>query len=198
MPPLLTIGHSNHSIDRFLELLKAHDVTAVADIRSVPYSASQPQFNRESLSPLLDTHGIAYVFLGEELGVNAPDTSCRVGGRVDFTRVVQSEAFLQGVHRLQDGMQRFRIAVMCSEGEPLNCHRSVLLARHFTALGVPVQHILPDGRSEAHEQTLERMLQAHELSEADLFRTPQQAIEDAYRIHGDRLPSNRPENQADS
>lgn len=198
MTPLLTIGHSNHPIDRFLELLRIHDVTAVADIRSVPYSASQPQFNREILATLLDKHGIAYVFLGEELGVNAPDHSCRVGGRVDFTRVAQSEVFLQGVQRLQDGMERFRVAVTCSEGEPLNCHRSVLLARYFTALGVPVQHILPNSRLEAHEQTLERMLQAHELAEADLFRTRQQAIEDAYRIHGDRLRSNRPEIPEDS
>jgi uncharacterized protein (DUF488 family) len=191
MTTLLTIGHSNHSIERFLEMLKSFNVTAVADMRSVPYSSAQPQFNREALAAVLGRSGITYVFMGDELGLGAFDIHCYVDGKVDFTRVAESQIFLKGVRRIQDGLEKYRLAMMCSEGDPLQCHRSVLLARYFTALGIQVQHILPDGRLEAHDDTVDHMLHAFGLAEADMFRTPEQAVDDAYRLQGQRLPSNR-------
>jgi len=193
MTTLLTIGHSNHPIERFVALLETYGVTAVADMRSVPYSRAQPQFNRELLQSVLVRSRIGYVFLGEDLGIAAPDWRCRVDGRVDFTRVARSEAFLRGVQKVEAEMRRYRLTMMCSEGEPLQCHRSILLSRHLAATGVQVQHILPDGGMESQEQIVERMLQQLGLAEVDMFRTREQAIEDAYRICGERLPSNRPE-----
>src|ERR1700741_237075 len=187
MATLLTIGHSNHPIERFVDLLQIYTVGAVADMRSVPFSKAQPQFNQQPLAAVLGRSGISYVYLGEELGINAPSDECYVGGMVDYTRVARTAVFLKGVERVTTGMRKYQVAMMCSEGDPLQCHRSVLLSRHVVEIGIDVQHVLPDGSLESHGQTVERMLKALHLDEADMFRTQQQAIEDAYRLQGSRL-----------
>lgn len=184
---VLTIGHSTHDLLTLVRLLRQHEVTAVADVRSIPVSRYTPQFNRGSVERGLYEAGIKYVFLGKELGARTEDTSCYIDGRVQYGRLAQSPAFVSGVERLMMGAQIERIAVMCAEGEPLDCHRTVLVARVLTEHGVKVDHIHGDGRLESHAAAMERLMARFGLADADLFRTPAERLDEAlsrqeYRI----------------
>lgn len=119
---LYSIGHSNHSIERFLELLGQHGIEAIADVRSSPYSRHSPQFNREVLEIALKEREIAYVFLGMELGARRHEQDCYTDGRVDYERIPATEAFQHGISRLIDGASRMRVAMLCAEKDPLTCH----------------------------------------------------------------------------
>ena len=167
--PVFTIGHSTHTIDEFIALVKRHAVDVVADVRSMPYSRVAPQFNREALRRALRLEGIRYVFLGEELGGRPADPSCYENGQVRYERLAQTERFKYGIERVIRGANRYRIALMCTEKEPLECHRTLLVARALHDRGVDVRHILADGRLEAHEMTMERLLDLLGLRQVDLF-----------------------------
>ena len=155
---ILTIGHSTHSLEAFVNLLKAHSVGAVADVRSTPYSRYSPHFNRESLRSTLQQHQIRYVFLGRELGARSDDPACYENGRVQYNRLAQTELFQRGIERVESGSNAYRIALMCAEKDPLDCHRSILVAQALYRNGTPVQHILADGRLEDHESSITRLL----------------------------------------
>lgn len=127
-PNVLTIGHSNHPIERFIGLLKQDGVTAVADVRSAPFSRHNPQFNKDSLQQSLSEAGIAYIFLGKELGARSNDRSCYEDGRVQYERLARTDLFLDGIERVRKGAEQYRIALMCAEKEPLECHRTLLVA----------------------------------------------------------------------
>src|SRR4051794_8116259 len=99
----MTIGHSTHSAARFVELLRQHHVTAVADVRSSPYSRHVPQFNRETLRSMLRENEIHYVFLGKELGARSTDPSCYVDGRVQYGRLATTSEFMEGIARILAG-----------------------------------------------------------------------------------------------
>ncbi len=157
--PVLTIGHSAHPIEAFVELLKRHAVNVLADVRSAPYSRFHPQFNREALATALEGAGIQYVFLGRELGARSDDPACYESGRVQYDRLERTDLFQQGLERVIRGAGRYRVALMCAEKEPLDCHRTLLVARALVRRGVCVQHILPDGRLEEHANTLRRLLE---------------------------------------
>lgn len=187
MDTVYTIGHSNYPPERFLELLQRHAVTAVGDVRSHPYSRMNPQFNRENLKRLLAAAGIAYVFLGRELGARSEDPACYSGGKVQYDRVARTEFFRQGLDRVSEGMRTHRLALMCAEKEPLECHRTILVSRELRARGVAVVHILEDGALESHEDTLARLREKLRLPEYDLFRSPEEVNEDAYRMQAGRI-----------
>src|SRR5262249_48596390 len=122
-----TIGHSNHPIQDFLDLLRRHGITAVADVRSTPYSRFNPQFRRAKLQASLAEVGIQYVFLGAELGARSQDPSCYdADGRVSYARLAKTELFRSGIERLITGSSQYRISIMCAEREPLECHRTIL------------------------------------------------------------------------
>src|SRR6266542_2756174 len=124
-PRILTIGHSNHSLERFFELLQAHGVTAVADVRSRPYSARLRQFNRESLAGALLERGIRYTFFGKELGGRPEDLSCYENGKLRYDRLAETAVFQSGLERALRGAEGDRLALMCAEKEPLACHRAL-------------------------------------------------------------------------
>ena len=155
---VLTIGHSSHSLEVFVNLLKAHGVGAVADIRSKPYSGYSPHFNRESLRSALRRYQIRYVFLGRELGARSDDPSCYENGRIQYRLLAQTELFRKGIERVESGSGTYRIALMCAENDPLECHRAILVAPALCRNGTPVQHILADGRLEGHESSIKRLL----------------------------------------
>jgi uncharacterized protein (DUF488 family) len=155
-PPVFTIGHSNHPIDRFFDLLRTAAITAVADVRSIPYSRRWPQFSRPALERSLAGAGIAYVFLGAELGGKRDDPALLREGRPDYELIAATPEFARGLARVIDGSARHRIALMCAEREPLECHRFLLVARHLAARGVPLRHILADGSIEEHAETERR------------------------------------------
>ena len=185
---IYTIGHSNHPIDRFIALLQQHGIRAVADVRSTPYSRFNPQFRKERLQAALADAGIRYVFLGEELGARSKDPACyEEGGRVSYVRLAATDLFRRGIERLLTGMQNHRIAIMCAEREPLDCHRTILVARELEKAGVPVTHILKDGTLEPHSQAMQRLASELKLAGRDLFRTPAELIEEAYEAQGARI-----------
>jgi uncharacterized protein (DUF488 family) len=184
---VFTIGHSTHTLERLIALLRLHGITAVGDVRSRPYSRTNPQFNRESLKNQLRTVGITYVFLGKELGARSEDASCYENGRVQYGRIALTDLFRQGLDRVQEGMKRYCLALMCAEKEPLECHRTILVARHLSARGVVVQHILASGRLESQTETLVRLMRQLDLPESDMFRSQEDVQSDAYRIQESRI-----------
>ena len=160
---VLTIGHSTHSVEAFVALLDRHCVSAVADVRSVPYSRFNPDFNREPLARSLAAHRTVYVFLGRELGGRPDDPSCYDGGRISYERVGATRWFRLGLDRVVRGAARRRIALMCAERDPLACHRTPLVAPALEARGISVGHILADGGLETHAGAMGRLLVMHGL-----------------------------------
>ncbi len=141
-----TVGHSSHPLQRFLELLAAAGVTAVADVRSAPYSRRFRHFNRETLRAALAEGGIAYVWLGDALG-----------GRRGEAAGPAPAAVAAALDRLADGAGRYRVALMCAEAGPARCHRARLVAPLLVDRGHPVRHLLADGSLEEHDSVAARI-----------------------------------------
>ena len=168
---VFTIGHSNHEIEAFVELLRQHRVDALADVRSAPYSRFNPQFNREPFAATLKEKGIRYVYLGRELGGRSENFECYdEEGRIDFDRVAATETFKRGIARVVDGAARHRIVLMCAEKEPLECHRTLLVARELDNRSVEVDHIHADGSLESHDQAMSRLIELVLPCEGPLIR----------------------------
>lgn len=184
---ILTIGHSTHSQQKLVTLLQQHGVTAVADVRSHPYSRLHPQFNREALSEALKRERMAYVFLGTELGARATNPECYEQGKVQYSRLAGTVSFQEGLKRLVHGTERYRIAVLCAERDPLACHRGILISRHLVGFGIDVQHILADGRIEIHNQALLRLLSELGLAGEHLFRDRDALVAAAYEMRGEQI-----------
>jgi uncharacterized protein (DUF488 family) len=178
--PVFTIGHSNHKIDAFLRLLVMHGITAVADVRSQPYSRLHPQFNRETLKGALRARNIAYVFLGRELGARSEDMSCYVRGVVQYDRLANTAPFQDGLGRVMKGSRKYRIALLCAERDPLTCHRTILVGRELAARGVQLMHIRADGTIETQADAVARLLVESKLHGSELFRSPNDIEIDAY------------------
>lgn len=176
---VLTVGHSTHSIESFIALLKQNSVTAIADVRSAPFSQYAPQFNRGALRQSLAVQGIGYVFLGRELGARSDDRSCYVDGRVRYSLLAKTALFRSGIDRVVKGASTERIAIMCTEKDPLDCHRTLLVARTLSDESVKVDHILSDGRLESHQEAMLRLLEKFGLPAVDLFRSTAELIDDA-------------------
>ncbi len=111
---VFTVGHSTHSAAKVLELLRRNEITAIADVRSQPYSRMNPQFNREPMKDALKSAGISYVFLGRELGARSEDRSCYIDGKVQYDRLARTDLFQRGLARVVDGASRHRIALLCA------------------------------------------------------------------------------------
>ncbi len=184
---VFTIGHSTHTLEDFVALLRQHGVTAVADVRSAPFSRLNPQFNKEAIEGSLKAHGIKYVFLGRELGARPDDPGCYENGRVQYSRLSSTEQFRKGLERVVRGSRKYRIALMCAEREPLECHRTLLVARALADQGVAVAHILADGRLESHGDAMERLLDLTGLPHEDLFKSKQQLIAGALARQEERV-----------
>jgi uncharacterized protein (DUF488 family) len=150
---LYTIGHSNHSAEHFVELLQRHSIEVLADVRSQPFSRYTPHFNRESLAAILLRHKIRYWFIGDQLGGRPSGNQFYDdAGHVLYHRLAEADFFVQGIDRLLHGIKSHRAAMMCSEEDPLICHRHRLVARILHERGVTIQHIRDDGRIETYEQ----------------------------------------------
>jgi uncharacterized protein (DUF488 family) len=184
---IFTIGHSTHTMEHFIALLRMHRITAVGDIRSVPYSHSNPQFDREVLKKTFDTVGIVYVFLGKELGARSEDPACYENGKVRYDRLARTELFQHGLERVRQGMEKYRLAIMCAEREPLVCHRTILVARHLAALGLDIKHIHADGTLENHADALDRLARILNLRDDHMFRSREEMLADAYQRQEQRI-----------
>lgn len=164
---LLTVGHSNQSIEEFFQLLESQRIDCILDVRSMPYSKYTPQFNEESLKTWLKTHGVLYVPFGKHFGARRSDCLKEtefvkkgikeIKAQVNFELGVTTPDFLSGVERLNKALdQNRRVSLMCSEADPLGCHRFSFLSRYFYELGWDVQHIVRD------EGTGEPVIRSHQ------------------------------------
>lgn len=187
MDRLFTIGHSTHTIERLIELLRLNGIGAVGDVRSSPFSRYNPQFNREPLQHALRDAAIEYVFLGGELGARPRERSCYVDGRVQFDRIAGLPSFRRGLERLRAGMETYRVTLLCAEKDPIGCHRMILVCRALKASGVAISHILEDGTVEHNDDTELRLMRAVGIVENDLFATPEEQIERAYDLQASRI-----------
>ncbi len=186
---ILTIGHSNHTMETFLQLLDRHDVSALADVRAAPYSRFNPQFNREQLAECLKNSNIEYVYLGRELGGRSDDPACYEHGRISYDRLSRTPGFHEGLKRVVRGAEEYHIALMCAEKEPLDCHRTLLVGHELDKMnGIDVTHILPDGRLEPHKDTMNRLLAKYRhLREDDWFRSRDERISEAIAFQAERI-----------
>jgi uncharacterized protein (DUF488 family) len=143
---IFTIGHSNHSLETFIDLLKSHKIDVLVDARSKPFSRFLPQFNKVELEKSVKAGGIKHLFLGKELG-GRPESSefYDAEGFVLYSRIAESPLFLEGIERLITGITTYRVALMCGEENPANCHRRLLVGRVLAKRGVSVRHIRGDG-----------------------------------------------------
>jgi uncharacterized protein (DUF488 family) len=158
MNPIYTIGHSNHPVTRFVDLLTAAEIGAVVDARSQPVSRWAPQYNMDALMSTLEALGIGYFFMGRQLGGRPKDAALLKNGKPDYARMAKSAPFQDGIAQLLKEGARQRVAVMCAERDPADCHRFLLIGRHLTAQGVPVRHILVNGGIETQSETEQRLL----------------------------------------
>ncbi len=152
-PCIFTIGHSNHDEQTFVDLLQQHRIDVVADVRSQPYSKYTTQFNSDQIKPALASADIRYVFLGQQVG-GRPDAPefYDADGYVLYDRLAASPSFLDGIERLEEGIQKYRVALMCSEEDPAECHRNLLVGRVLADRGMELRHIRGDGRLQSQAE----------------------------------------------
>ena len=175
---LFTVGHSSHEVERLVELIRGAGVTAVADVRSSPYSRRLSQFNRQTLDALLRHHGIAYVFLGDQLGGRPASSELyHAEGWADYERIRETEAFRLGIERVVRGLERYAIALMCGEEDPMDCHRALMIAPALKERGLPPRHIRKDGRLETTARFEQRLQE--ETGLGNLFP---ESLAEAYRV----------------
>jgi uncharacterized protein (DUF488 family) len=184
---VLTIGHSNHPMEQFLALLHEAGVTAVADVRSAPHSRYVPQFNHDALKVALRGAGIAHVYLGKELGGRPQHPQQYRDGVVDYEKIAATEAFQAGLQRVVDGAATHRVALMCAEQHPLDCHRCLLVGRALAARGACVGHILPDGTVTTQADIEAELLRRTGRDKPDLFMSPAERLAAAYREHARKV-----------
>ena len=184
---LFTIGHSNHAMEDFIDLLRHHKIQVLIDIRSQPYSKHVPQFNRKELEAAIKSARIKYLFLGRELGGRPEgEEFYDAEGYVLYNRLADSPLFLEGISRLEEGIRKgFRIALMCSEEDPKDCHRRLLVARVLSNRGIEVYHLRSNGNLEIESTNLpkQRLINFTGSEETDQWKSTRSVLP------GERPPS---------
>ena len=177
---IFSLGHSDLSFERFVDLLKSAGVTAVADVRSTPFSKRSPWFSQHDFKGGLRRSNLAYSFMGNELGGRPKSPQLFRGGIADYAAMADTDFFRSGLARLLQGCEKHRIAMVCSERDPLHCHRCLLVGRQLLILGVDTRHIHAGGRQESQREAEERLLQEEGLAHYDLLRPQSERINEAY------------------
>lgn len=187
MNKLYTIGYSSFEIPEFIETLQKNEVSAVADVRSSPYSKFKPDFNRGNLKTSLKKNNIEYVFLGDYCGARISDPSCYVDGKASYTLIKEKEKFKVGLNRIIKGLEKYSIALLCAEKDPITCHRNILICRNLKQFDIEIFHILSVNKIEKNSQSEERLLKLFNLEQNDLFLERGDLIEEAYNRQGDLI-----------
>ena len=190
MSSFFTLGHSNHTLEAWLGLLRQHGVEVVIDTRSSPYSKYVPQFDTEPMQRSLEQAGVRYLFLGAELGGRPFNPAYYdAKGRVLYSRLREDARFQEAIARLETGMDRFRIALVCGEEDPAHCHRRLLIGRVLTERGHIMMHIRGDGRLESDATVATTSGKSLVDAQAELFA---ELEEDKWRSTASVLPKRAP------
>jgi uncharacterized protein (DUF488 family) len=167
--PVFTIGYGARTIEEFMAVLKTNCIEHLIDVRTAPYSKFKPEFSRDLLQYQVERAGVHYLFMGDALGGQPRDPGCHTDGKVDYDKVRAQAFFQQGIERLRKAFQQQRrVALMCSEGRPEQCHRSKLIGEALAAAGIPVCHIDEDGLLLTQTQVIDRLTKG----QMDLFGQP--------------------------
>ncbi len=193
-PVIYTVGHSTHQLDYFIKLLQEYSVNCLVDVRSVPASSYNPQYNKEPLSNFLKKNGITYLHFAEEFGARYTDPDLLDDeGKVDFEKVRKSWNFKNGVERLWLGLDKgCIIALMCSESEPFDCHRFSMVSIALEKDGFQVMHILKDKTLKSNADLEKQLLKKYDkkIPKPDIFQ-PNISLEDqlkaAYRLRNKEI-----------
>jgi uncharacterized protein (DUF488 family) len=184
---VLTVGHSTHAWKHFASLLRGAGVTAVADVRTSPYSRRCPHFNRDELREKLRHDGVLYVFLGHELGGRPKEPQLYSNGVADYEKMAKTKEFSNGLSRVVEGAKNDRIALLCSERDPLNCHRCLLVGRALAENGVRVSHILDRGEVTTQAEIEDKLLELYDHDAHDLFLPRADRLAEAYRARARKV-----------
>ncbi|NJL75716.1 MAG: DUF488 domain-containing protein [Saprospiraceae bacterium] len=191
---VFTIGHSNHDFDFFLNLLQQHRINCLVDVRSVAASTYNPQYNQLPLKNALNLQHIIYLHFKDEFGARQEDELVLdEEGLVRFEFVQRTPIFKRGVNRLENGLEKgYRIALMCSEADPLDCHRFSMIARYLVKEEIEIFHILKDGTLRSHQALEQDLLKKYEkkLPQPSLFApqiTAKDKLQVAYQLHNQEI-----------
>ena len=158
---IYTVGHSTHPAPYFLELLKSHGVDCLVDVRSLAASRFNPQYNKKALAEFLNKNRIEYYHLPDEFGARRTDPEILSNGKVDFEKVRDSNAFKSGLKKLQELSDEGKsMALMCSESEPLSCHRFVMICPVIKKK-YQVWHILKDKNLKSNEKLEDELIESY-------------------------------------
>jgi uncharacterized protein (DUF488 family) len=169
---IFTIGHSNLDLETFIKLLKANDIEVLVDVRSRPYSYFASQFNKIRIQKAIKPNKMKYLFLGKELG-GMPEGSefYDSEGHALYSKIAESPLFAEGIERLIKGIKQYRVAIMCSEENPINCHRRLLVGKVLADHGVNILHIRGDSRIQSEDDiTRENNISKNDETQQNLFK----------------------------
>jgi uncharacterized protein (DUF488 family) len=157
--PILTFGYGSRDIDDAIDMLCAEGVEFVIDVRSSPWSRFRPEWSQDALSRSLRSKGLVYVYMGDELGGRPDHPDCYDDeGHVDYLRCRRRPEYRRGLDRLiSASRQGLRVALMCSEGRPEDCHRTKLVGESLVECGVRVEHLDQAGKRCVHEEVILRI-----------------------------------------
>ena len=198
---LFTIGHSTHTQEYFLGLLKQHNIDYVLDVRSSPFSKFSSWFNKDAIEDYLKKNNIVYCPMGKFFGARPTDRTLYCAeGYLDFEKTRASELFKKGLDNVMLGLASgHNIALMCTEKDPFDCHRTIMVSRGFELNGVSVQHIHADGNLETQDEINIRLLDnlekkenvdIHQISLFEQPKSDKEWLEDAYRLRNKEIGYN--------
>lgn len=177
---IFTIGHSSHDITDFINLLLANKIELVIDVRSAPYSKIYPHFNRNPFEAFLTKNSIKYIFLGDSVGGRSNDIKDYLNGRVMYKKIAEKEEYTSSINMIISTSSKHKTVLMCSEKEPLECHRTLLISRSIEMLKVKILHIHRDGQIESHDEAIQRLLKIWKLDSPNLFGEDTERIDEAF------------------
>lgn len=155
-----TIGHSNYPEEKLIDMLKYYKIDTVVDIRGIPYSKYNVQYNKETIEQSLRSKGFIYIYMAKELAAKRMSKiSYNAEGYADFEKVIKEEDFIKGIERLRNGCRKgYNIALLGAMQDPIRCHRSILCGRALRKAGFDVKHILDDYSTYSQEEIEEDLL----------------------------------------
>lgn len=189
---IYTIGHSNYSVEKLIDMLKFYDINCVVDIRGTPYSKYNIQFDKETIKYTLTHSGFVYIYMAKELAAKRINKqSYNSEGYSDFEKVIHEDDFINGIQRLKIGCEKgYKIALLGAMQEPIRCHRSILVGRALRDYGFNVKHILDDYSIASQEDIEKNILDKYFSNRGQLTidsllgneMTEEEMIEEGYRL----------------
>ena len=189
---LFTIGYSGFAIEDFIAVLKKNSIGALVDIRSSPYSSHFKDYDITNLKCLLNKNMIYYLFLGNELGARPNDHSLYTNRVADFSKMAESELFIDGCARVRECLNKFSICLMCAEKDPATCHRAILVANNFRNIypEIKIFHIHSQSKIEPQEKLDRRIMSMYKLEQENLLKDEAERQKEAYLLQEKKIAYN--------